>query len=127
MDLMSGFYNISIHEDDRKYTVCSTPAGLFEYNRMAQGLCNSQVTFARMASIFGDQNDLSLLCYLDDLLVFGKEALDRLEMVFSPLMEHNLKLAQKKCYFLRESVKFFGQIVTAEGIATDPSKVSAIN
>lgn len=38
-----------------------------------------------MASIFGDQNFLSLLCYLDDLMVFGpdeKTALDQLEMVF---------------------------------------------
>ncbi len=86
MDLTSGFYNIPIHEDDRKYTACTTPVGLYEYNRMAQGLCNSPATFSRMmTSIFGDQNYLSLLCYLDDLLVFGKtekEALDRLEMVF---------------------------------------------
>lgn len=82
MDLTSGFYNIPIHEDDRKYTACSTPAGLYEYNRMTQGLCNSPATFAKMmTSIFGDQNYLSLLCYLDDLPVFGKseqEALDRL-------------------------------------------------
>lgn len=131
MDLTSGFYNIPIHEDDRKYTACSTPAGLYEYNRMAQGLCNSPATFARMmTSIFGDQNYLSLLCYLDDLLVFGKseqEALDRLEMVFCRLREHNLKLSQKKCCFLRNSVKFLGHIVTAEGISTDPAKVSAIN
>jgi hypothetical protein len=99
MDLTSGFYNIPIHEADRNYTACTTPTGSFEYNRMAQGLCNSPATFARMmTSIFGDQNYLSLLCYLDDTLVFGKseqEALDRLEMVFSRLKEHNLKLAQK--------------------------------
>lgn len=131
MDLTSGFYNIPIHEDDRKYTACTTPVGLYEYNRMAQGLCNSPATFSRMmTSIFGDQNFLSLLCYLDDLLVFGKtekEALDRLEMVFSRLKEHNLKLAQKKCYFLRRTVKFLGHIVTESGIATDPAKVSAIS
>lgn len=131
MDLTSGFYNIPIHEDDRKYTACTTPVGLYEYNRMAQGLCNSPATFARMmTSIFGDQNYMSLLCYLDDLLVFGRseqEALDRLELVFSCLKEHNLKLAPKKCYFLRKSVKFLGHIVTAEGIAADPAKVSAIN
>lgn len=66
-------YNIPIHEDDIKYTACSSPAGLYEYNRMAQVLYNSPATFAR-ASIFGDQNDLSLLYYLDDLLVFGKKS-----------------------------------------------------
>lgn len=130
MDLTSGFYNIPIHEDDRKYTACTTPVGLYEYNRMAQGLCNSPATFSRMmTSIFGDQNYLSLLCYLDDLLVFGKseqEAIERLELVFSRLKEHNLKLAPKKCFFLRTSVKFLGHIVNADGIATDPGKVSAI-
>lgn len=86
---------------------CTTPVGLYEYNLMAQG--NSPATFSRMmTSIFGDQNYFSLLCYLDDILIFGKterEALGRLEMVFSRLREHNLKLAQKKCYFLR---KVFG-------------------
>ncbi len=131
MDLTSGFYNIPIHEEDRKYTACTTPVGLYEYNRMAQGLCNSPATFSRMmTAIFGDQNYLSLLCYLDDLLVFGKtekEALDRIKMVFSRLREHNLKLSQKKCYFLRKTVKFLGHIVSESGIATDPMKVSAIS
>jgi len=131
MDLTSGFYNIPIHEEDRKYTACTTPVGLYEYNRMAQGLCNSPATFSRMmTAIFGDQNYLSLLCYLDDLLVFGKteeESLDRLEMVFSRLREHNLKLSQKKCYFMRKTVKFLGHIVSEKGIATDPAKISAIS
>lgn len=131
MDLTSGFYNIPIHEEDRKYTACTTPVGLYEYNRMAQGLCNSPATFSRMmTAIFGDHNYLSLLCYLDDLLVFGKtgqEALDRLEMVFSRLQDHNLKLSQKKCYFLRKTVKFLGHIVSESGIATDPAKVSTIS
>ncbi|KAK3521121.1 hypothetical protein QTP86_021290, partial [Hemibagrus guttatus] len=131
MDLTSGFYNIPIHEEDRKYTACTTPVGLYEYNRMAQGLCNSPATFSRMmTAIFGDQNYLSLLCYLDDLLVFGKteeEALDRLEMVFSRLRGHNLKLSQKKCYLMRKTVKFLGHIVSENGIATDPTKVSVIS
>lgn len=127
MDLTSSFHNIAIHEEDRKYTACTTPVGLYEYNRMAQGLCNSPATFSRMmTSIFSDQNYLSPLCYLDDLLVFG-EALDRLEMVFSRLTDHNLKLSQKKCYFLRKTVKFLGHIVSKSGITTDPAKVSAFS
>lgn len=36
-------------------------------------------------------------------------------------------MAHKKCYFLRESVRFLGHIVTVEGITTDLAKVSAIN
>ncbi|KAM7370275.1 hypothetical protein PAMP_011541 [Pampus punctatissimus] len=130
MDLTSGFYNMPLHEDDRKYSAFTTPMGLYEYNRLPQGLCNSPGSFMRMmTSIFGDQNYLSLLCYLDDLLVFAPDeetALQRLEMVFKRLRAHNLKLAPKKCFFLRRSVKFLGHIIDENGVSTDPSKVENI-
>lgn len=72
MDLTLGFYNILVHEEDKKYTAFTTPMGLYEYNRMPQGLCNSPASFMRtMLSIFGDLNFSNLLCYLDDFLVFA--------------------------------------------------------
>lgn len=82
MDLTSGLYNIPMAKGDKKYTAFITPLGLHEYNGMLQGLCNSPVTFMVMVlSTFGDLNFSSLLCYLDDLLVFApnkEEALARL-------------------------------------------------
>lgn len=130
MDLTSGFYNMPLHEDDKKYSAFTTPMGLYEYNRLPQGLCNSPGSFMRMMTcIFGDQNYLSLLCYLDDLLVFAPDeasALERLEMVFSRLRSHNLKLAPKKCFFLRKSVRFLGHVVDETGVSTDPSKIEGI-
>ena len=131
MDLTSGFYNVRLHEDDKKYTAFSSPFGLHEYNRMPQGLTNSPATFMRMMmSIFGDENFTSLLCYLDDLMVYAPSeqvALQRLQMVFSRLSANNLKLSPKKCHFLRRSVKFLGHIICGDGVKTDPSKVQAIN
>ena len=57
MDLTSGYYNMPLHQDDRKYSAFTTPLGLYEYNRLPQGLCNSPGSFMRMlTSIFGDQN-----------------------------------------------------------------------
>ncbi|KAJ8367497.1 hypothetical protein AAFF_G00317200 [Aldrovandia affinis] len=130
MDLTSGFYNVPLHEDHKKYTAFSSPFGLHEYNRMPQGLSNSPATFMRMMlSIFGDENFTSLLCYLDDLMVFAPTeqlALERLEMVFSRLKKHNLKLAPKKCYLLRKTVSFLGHVITGSGVQTDPGKVEAI-
>uniref|UniRef100_H3AAI5 ribonuclease H n=1 Tax=Latimeria chalumnae TaxID=7897 RepID=H3AAI5_LATCH len=130
MDLTSGFYNVPLYEANKKYTAFTTSIGLHEYNQLPQGLCNSPATFMRMMiSIFGDQNFSNLLCYLDDLLVFvptEEEALQRLEMVFARLRSHNQKLAPKKCYFLRRSVKFLGHIINQDGVATDPGKVEAI-
>lgn len=131
MDLTSGYFNMPLHQDDRKYSAFTTPVGLYEYNRLPQGLCNSHGSFMRMMiSIFGDQNYLSLLCYLDDLLVFAPDeetALERLGMVFQRLQCHNLKLAPHKCFFLRKSVKFLGHIIDENGVSTDPSKVESIS
>ncbi len=131
MDLTSGFYNMPLYEDDRKYSAFTTPMGLYEYNRLPRGLCNSPGSFMRMmTSIFGNQHFLSLLCYLDDLIVFGPNettALTRLEMVFSRLRTHNLKLAPKKCNFLRKSVRFLGHVIDESGVSTDPSKVKSIS
>lgn len=96
-------------------TVFSSPFGLHEYNRMPQGLTNSPATFMRMMmSIFGDENFTSLLCYLDDLMVYApseQAALERLQMVFSGLAANNLKLSPKKCHFFRRSVKFLGHMI----------------
>ncbi len=131
MDLTSGFYNVPLHVSDRRYTAFTTPMGLYEYNRLPQGLCNSPASFMRMMlSIFDDLNFSSLLCYLDDLLVFApseQEALKRLEVVFTRLRSSNLKLAPKKCHFLRKSVKFLGHVIDGTGVSVDEEKVKVIS
>ncbi|KAL1268798.1 hypothetical protein QQF64_034161 [Cirrhinus molitorella] len=83
-----------------------------------------------MLSIFGDLNFSSLLCYLDDLLVFARseqEALTRLEVVFSRLRTSNLKLAPKKCHFLKRSIKFLGHVISSSGVSVDEDKVAVIS
>lgn len=86
MDLTSGFDNISMCEEDKKFTVFTMPLGQYEFNHLPQGLCNSPSSFMQlMRSIFGDQNFLTLLCCLDDFLVVApneEEALKKLEMFF---------------------------------------------
>lgn len=80
-------------------------------------------------SVFGDLNFSSLLCYLDDLLVFDyseEETLKRLDVVLSRLRANNLKLAQKKCHFLSRFVRFLGHMVDSCGVSVDQEKVNVI-
>ncbi len=73
---------IPLHEDDKKFMRSVHPWGSMNII----GCLKDCATLMRMMlTVFGDQNFLSLLCYLDDLLVFRKteqESLERLKMVF---------------------------------------------
>lgn len=130
LDLASGYNQVPVAEVDKAKTAFCTPFGLFEFNRMPFGLCNSPSTFQRlMERIFGDQSFQSLLLYLDDIIIFSTsfdEHLKRLELVFNRLDGNHLKLKPSKCHFFQREVKYLGHVVSASGVATDPDKVKAV-
>ena len=130
LDLASGYNQVPMAEKDKAKTAFCTPFGLFEFNRMPFGLCNAPSTFQRlMERIFGDQSFQSLLLYLDDIVIFSQtfdQHLQRLELVLTRLKKHHLKLKLSKCHFFQSEVKYLGHVISASGVATDPSKISAV-
>ena len=68
-------------------------------------------------------------CYLDDILVTGKDDakyLQVLEEVFHRLEKHGLRLKREKCSFMEPSMEYLGHWIDATGIHTLPSKLQAI-
>lgn len=130
LDLKSAYNQVDIDERDRHKSAFTTPFGLFEFNRMSFGLCGSPATFQRlMQSIFRDELYLCMLVFLDDLLIYSETVeshLAQLETVFQKLQQHGLKIEPQKCKFFQEEVSYLGWRVSREGIASCPSKVSAI-
>ncbi|XP_062864418.1 uncharacterized protein LOC134326144 [Trichomycterus rosablanca] len=131
LDLTSGYNQVPMMEKDKQKTAFCTPFGLFEFNRMPFGLCNSPSTFQRlMERIFGDERFHSLLLYLDDIVIFSPSFdthLQRLEMVLRRLQQHNLKLKLEKCHFFQSEVRYLGHIISPLGVATDPEKIRAVS
>lgn len=130
IDLASGYHQVALHERDRDKTAITTLFGLYEYLRMPFGLCNAPATFqCLMQATMSDLVFQIVLVYLDDLLVFSStlsEHLVRLETVLKRLRETRLKVKVEKCHFLQPEVKFLGHQISAQGVGTDPDKVSAI-
>ncbi len=97
---------------------------------MPFGLCNAPATFQRlMQASMSDLVFQIVLIYLDDLLVYSStfhEHLVRLETVFKRLRETGLKIKIEKCHFLQPEVRFLGHQVSAQGVSTDPGKISAV-
>ncbi len=50
----------------------------------------------------------------------------RLMKVLNSFKDYGLKLSPDKCHFFETSVKYLGHVVDAQGVHTDPDKVSAL-
>uniref|UniRef100_A0A3P9L7F3 Gypsy retrotransposon integrase-like protein 1 n=1 Tax=Oryzias latipes TaxID=8090 RepID=A0A3P9L7F3_ORYLA len=130
MDLKSGYYQVEVAEEDKHKTAFVCPLGFFEFNRMPQGVTNAPSTFQRlMEKCVGDLHLNEVLVFLDDLIVFSETLEEhevRLMKVLTRLRDYGLKLSPEKCHFFRTSVKYLGHVVDAQGVHTDPDKLSAL-
>ena len=131
LDLINGYWQVEVTEEDRQKTAFATSEGLFEFKRMPFGLCNAPATFQRlMDRVLKDLKWSECLVYIDDIVIFGRtfdEHLCHVANVLSHLRQAGLKLKPEKCYFLQQEVRYLGHIVSEEGIATDPSKITAVS
>ena len=130
LDLKAAYNQIEVHEADVHKTAFTTPFGLFEHQRMAFGLKNAPACFQRlMNNVLRKELFQILLCYLDDILIYGRtvsEKLDRIETVFQRLVENGLKLDINKCFFFQRRVKYLGYEISEDGISTDPAKIDVV-
>ena len=130
LDLISGYWQVEMSDDDREKTAFCTPDGLFEFNVMPFGLCNAPATFQRlMDAVLAGLQWSSCLVYLDDVIIPGKDFEDHLQnirVVLERLRQAGLKLHPTKCHFGKKQVTFLGHIVSEDGVATDPQKISKV-
>jgi hypothetical protein len=130
LDLLSGFWQIPIKEEDKPKPAFITSQGLFEYNVMPFGLSNSPPTFQRcMDMVLAGLKWTRCMVYIDDIIIFSKTEDDHfqnLRLVFDRLKEYNLKLKPSKCHFLFNTLPFLGHIITHDGVKTDQRKVSKL-
>jgi hypothetical protein len=82
-----------------------------------------------MNSIFMPELDKFVVVFIDDILIYSKneeEHAKHLWIVLTRLRENQLYAKFSKCAFWLEEIQFLGHILSAKGIAVDPSKVKDI-
>lgn len=131
LDLRHGYLQVEVEENDIPKTAFSVGSlGFYECPRMPFGLCGAPASFQRlMEKCLQGLTGTECSIFLDDILIFSstfEEHLQRLEHVFQRLKEAGLKLKPNKCNFFQTKVKYLGHIISAEGISTDPDKISAV-
>ena len=130
LDLKSGYYQISMAEDDKGKTAFVCHKGLFEFNVMPFGLSSAPPIFQElMDKVLGPIKNQFAIAYLDDILIYSKteeEHVQHIQQIFQRLEDAGLKLKPSKCDFFKKEVRYLGHVLSADGIKPDPDKVSVI-
>ena len=125
IDLRSGYHQLKIREGDIPKTAFTTRYGLYEYTVMSFGLTNAPAYFMNMMNkVFMEFLDKFVVVFIDDILIYSKNEQEHethLRLVLEKLREHQLYAK----FWLKE-VGFLGHVVSGEGVAVDPSKVSIV-
>ena len=130
LDLHSGYHQIHLVEGEEFKTTFKTHHGHWEFKVMPFGLTNAPATFqSAMNVIFAPLLRKGVLIFMDDILIYSAtmpEHEQLLHRVFNLLKEHNLFVKKSKCSFAQHRLEYLGHVISAEGVATDPSKIQAI-
>ena len=131
LDAFQGYHQIPLALEDQEKTAFMTPVRNYHYKVMPFGLKNAGSTYQRMMTrMFEPQLGKAIEVYIDDIVVKSKvvsEHVKDLEVIFSILREHKLRLNASKCSFGVGSGKFLGYMVTHRGIEVSPDQIKAIN
>lgn len=130
LDLKSGYHQIRLACFDEFKTAFKTHEGLYEFKVMPFGLTNAPATFQsimnRMLTAYLRK---FVLVFMDDILIYSstlEEHGDHVRQVLQTLADHQFVVKASKCEFAQTKLEYLGHLISTEGVATEPSKISAV-
>ncbi|CUA75312.1 Transposon Tf2-7 polyprotein [Rhizoctonia solani] len=121
---------VRVKEGDEWKTAFCTKYGLFKTKVMLFGLTNTPAAFQHfMNDILRDLLNITVIVYLDDILIFSKnpeEHTAHVKEVLRRLQENQLFCKASKCFFNTTTVEYLGIMISPEGISIEKGKVEAI-
>ena len=125
---VTGAWSSKLEDQSSYLTTFNTPFGRYRYLRVPFGLNCSQDVFQRkIDETFEGMTGVTAI--VDDILVFGKTRAEHdqnLRKVLTRAHERGIKLNADKVKIGVTEVRYFGNILTQNGLKIDEKKLSAI-
>uniref|UniRef100_V5GSD8 RNA-directed DNA polymerase n=1 Tax=Anoplophora glabripennis TaxID=217634 RepID=V5GSD8_ANOGL len=117
LDLKSGYWQVPLAEESRKYTAFSTPDGAtYEFTVMPFGLAGAPGTFQKlMVNVLEGYMHRFVKVYLDDVVVYSEtqeEHQEHLAKVLERLAVHGLRCSAEKCQIATSQITYLGHVIT---------------
>ena len=134
LDAKDGFYHVKLDTASSYLTTFWTPFGRYRYKRLPFGISSAPEEFQRrqheaLEGLSGTE------VIADDILVYGsgdcmEEAIldhdKNLTAVLERARQINMKFNKNKLKFRVTDVPYMGHLLTSDGLAPDPMKISAV-
>lgn len=131
LDLNSGYHKIRLQRGEEHKTAFRAHFGHFEFKVMAFGLSGAPGTFqGAMNTTLVPLLRSCVLVFFDDILVYSETLQDHLmhlKEVLQLLAKDKWFVKLSKCSFAQQQISYLSHIISSHGVATDPSKVAAVN
>ncbi|XP_064087273.1 uncharacterized protein K02A2.6-like [Macrobrachium nipponense] len=127
-DALHGYWQMELAEEDRHLTTFITPYGRFQH-------CRGPMGFSATGDAYCLRGDMALqgvpncVKVVDDILLSDEDLPSHLQHVHQMLTrcrQYGITLNKEKFTVAAPKVNFFGYVLSSDGIAADPDKVSAI-
>ena len=128
LDATKGYWSIKLDDHSSYLTTFNTVFGRYRYLRLPMGIRSSQDIFQRKIDETFENLD-GVTSIIDDLLVFGSTRTEHdrnLRNVLERAKAVGLRFNPDKLKIGLTEVKYFGHVISADGLKPDPEKISAI-
>ena len=131
LDLAHGYLQVPLTEEAMPKTAFITPDETGEFTRVIFGLTNAPFFFMKaMHRALGPLRNETVLYYLDDILIPGKDWSDlrsRLILTLTALQRNGLTIKLEKYAFAMTRVSYLGYEISGRGIEPGERKLRALS